>query len=138
MGTTIVVVDGLGGGAGAQMVERLRKALPGVQLVALATNAVAAQRMVEAGADRGASGENAIRVSVNLGDVVVGPLGMVIPDSMMGEVTAPMAQAIANCRGRKFFLPLHQSHFTLVGLEQSSMAELMAGMVQAVKASLEG
>ena len=102
MPATIAVIDGVGGGIGAQIVERLRKEdLSGVSIVALGTNAVATQKMVNAGADQGASGENAIRVSINLADYIIGPIGIVLPNAMMGEITPAVAEAVFNSRGKK-------------------------------------
>ncbi len=125
MKRTIVVVDGLGGGAGALLVAKLREVLgKGTELIALGTNSAATERMLKAGADRGASGENAIAVSVSLGDIVMGPIGIVLPNSMMGEVTPAVAQAVLAAPGRRILLPLQQGHFILAGTENRSLGEL--------------
>ena len=88
MSATVVVIDGVSGGIGAQIVERLRKEdLSGLSVIAPGTHAVATQRMVNAGTDSGASGENAVRVSVDLADCIIGPIGIVSPNAMMGEIT---------------------------------------------------
>ncbi len=130
MPKTIVIIDGLGGGVGAQLTARLRETLgSAVELVALGTNASATERMLKAGADRGATGENAIRVSVALGDLIVGPIGIVIPDSMMGEITAGMVSAILAARGARILIPLQQSHFTLTGVEALPLGRLIAQAV---------
>jgi hypothetical protein len=132
--STVVVVDGIGGGIGAQIVTRLRREGPaGIAIVALGTNAVATQRMIDAGADRGASGENAIRVSVGLGRFVIGPIGIVLPNSMMGEITPAMAQAILDAPGRKLLLPLAQPHVTIVGISQKNVNDLIADAIQVLK-----
>jgi NAD(P)-dependent dehydrogenase (short-subunit alcohol dehydrogenase family) len=126
MPATVVVVDGMGGGIGAQIVERLkREGPPGLTIVALGTNAQATQRMLEAGADRGASGENAIRVSVGMGDYVIGPLGIVLPNAMMGEVSPAIAEAVMASRGRKILLPLSQPHAIIVGLASANVSQLI-------------
>jgi len=124
---TIVVIDGVGGGIGAQIVQRLRKeSRREMSLIALGTNAVATQRMVEAGADRGASGENAIRVSVGEADFIVGPIGVVLPNAMMGEVTPVIAAAVLAARGKKLLLPLNQPHVTIVGMAQKNVTDLIS------------
>jgi hypothetical protein len=124
---TIVVIDGVGGGIGAQIVQRLRKeSRREMSLIALGTNAVATQRMVEAGADRGASGENAIRVSVGEADFIVGPIGVVLPNAMMGEVTPVIAAAVLAARGKKLLLPLNQPHITIVGMAQKNVTDLIS------------
>jgi hypothetical protein len=122
----IAVVDGMGGGIGAQLTQRVkRENLKGAIIIALGSNAVAAQRMVDAGADRGASGENAIRVSVALADVILGPIGIVLPNAMMGEITAAMTEAILAARAKKILLPLAQSHVAIVGLAERTIGELV-------------
>jgi len=127
MKKTVVVVDGMGGGIGAQLISKTRELVgDAADIVALGTNSCATERMLKAGADRGASGENAIRVSVPLGDVVLGPMGVVVPDSMMGEITTGIAGSVFGARGRLILVPVSQSHFTLVGVEKVPMAVLIA------------
>jgi len=104
----IAVVDGMGGGIGAQIVTQLRQELPlDVEVLALGTNAIATQKMMKAKANRGASGENAIRVSINMADFILAPIGVVIPNSMLGEITPAIAQAVAGARGHKLLLPIN-------------------------------
>jgi hypothetical protein len=139
MNKTIVIIDGLGGGVGAQLTARLREALgTGVELVALGTNSSATERMLKAGADRGATGENAIRVSVGGGDLIVGPIGIVIPDSMMGEITAAMVAAVLAAGGTRILLPLQQSHLILAGVEDVPLGELIRRAVAQVTAMVHG
>ncbi|MBU0926780.1 MAG: DUF3842 family protein [Spirochaetes bacterium] len=127
MRKTIVVVDGMGGGIGAQLVSKARELVgDAADIVALGTNSCATERMLKAGADRGASGENAIRVSVALGDVVLGPIGIIAPDSMMGEITPSVASAVLGARGRLVLVPVAQTHFILVGVERVPMAALIS------------
>jgi hypothetical protein len=122
----IVVVDGLGGGIGAQLCSKIRQAFDAkVEIVALATNAQAAERMIKAGADRGASGENAIRVSIRTGQFILGPIGIVLPDSMMGEITPKMARSIMAAEGKKILLPGSQPHFTLAGIPFSPLSKIV-------------
>jgi hypothetical protein len=137
MSMIIAVVDGMGGGIGAQLVERIKKEkLAGATLIVLGSNAVATQRMIEAGADRGASGENAIRTSIALADFIVGPIGIVLANAMMGEISPAIAEAILSARGKKLLLPLAQSHVAFVGLAQKNLGELIAEAVESlVKAS---
>jgi hypothetical protein len=135
---TVYVIDGMGGGIGAQIVQRIRKEIKTeCVLVALATNAVAAQRMVDAGASRGASGENAFRVCLPAADFVLGPLGIVLPNSMMGELTSAMAEAVFASRARKILLPLVQSHLAIVGLAERNVGDLVSEAVASLAAALE-
>jgi uncharacterized membrane protein len=135
---TIVVVDGMGGGIGVQLVGKLREATgEDVEIIALGTNAVAVERMVKAGAHRGAAGENAIRHSVVLGDVIVGPIGIIIGNSMMGEITRPMADAILAAPGERILLPLQNEHLTLAGLDGLPLAKMIERAVELTTERLE-
>ena len=133
----VVIVDGMGGGLGAQLAGALRRTFgDGMEIIALGTNASATERMLKAGADRGASGENAIKVSIGLGDYIIGPIGIVIPDSMMGEVSQAVASAVLCARGERILLPVQQSHFTIAGMEQKSAARLLEDALGVLKEKL--
>jgi NAD(P)-dependent dehydrogenase (short-subunit alcohol dehydrogenase family) len=114
----IVVVDGMGGGIGAQLVSQLAgQASAGNEVVCIGANAWATQSMVKAGAVRGATGENAVRVMAQSADIIAGPVGIVIPNALMGEITPCMAEAIASSKARKVLVPVNQGHFEIVGME---------------------
>jgi hypothetical protein len=134
---TIAVIDGMGGGIGAQIVTQLRQELPpDIEIIALGANAIATDKMMKANASRGASGENAIRVSVNLADWIVAPIGVVIPNSMMGEITPAMAEAVVGARGRKLLLPVNQPHFEIVGIEAKTLVKQISATIQIIRQSL--
>jgi hypothetical protein len=121
---TIVIIDGMGGGIGVQLITRLRElGGPDIELIALGANAVAAERMIKAGAHRGAAGENAVRVSVREGDFIMGPIGIVVPNSLMGEISPAMVEAILAAPGERILLPLQNGHFSLAGLENQPLAK---------------
>ena len=135
----IAVIDGMGGGSGTQIVTQLRQELPlENEILALGANAIATDKMMKANASRGASGENAIRVSVNLADWIVAPIGVVIPNSMLGEITPAMAEAVTGARGRKLFLPINQPHFEIVGFEVKPLARQISTAVEAIRQALPG
>ncbi|MDR1903111.1 MAG: DUF3842 family protein [Treponema sp.] len=122
----IVIIDGMGGGIGVQLIAKLREFIDKEsEIIALGTNATATERMVRAGADRGATGENAVRVSASLGDFILGPIGIVITDSMMGEITAGISNAVLSAPGERILLPLQNDHFFLAGLEQLPLARMI-------------
>jgi len=130
----IAVIDGMGGGIGAQIVSQLRQELPlEVEILALGTSAIATDKMMRAKASRGASGENAIRVSANLADVILGPIGIVVPNSMLGEVTPLVAQAVADAHGLKLLLPISQPHLEIVGVEARPLTKQIAAAIQIIK-----
>jgi hypothetical protein len=135
----IAVIDGMGGGIGAQIVTQLRQELSlEVEIIALGANAIATDKMMKANATRGASGENAIRVSVNLADFIVAPIGVVIPNSMMGEITPVIAEAVAGARGRKLFLPVNQPHFEIMGIEVKPLTRQISTAVDIIRQALPG
>jgi len=102
----IAVVDGQGGGIGKAIVEKLRKELPGdVEIIALGTNSAATVLMLKAGANEGATGENAIVYNADKVDVIMGVIGIIAANSMMGELTPLMARAIAESPAKKVLIP---------------------------------
>ena len=110
------VIDGQGGGIGATIIKRLREKFgDATEIVALGTNAIATSQMLKAKANRGASGENAIVRTVRQVDLIIGPVGIVIANSMMGEVTPKMAEAVAASDAKKLLLPLIQENVEIVG-----------------------
>jgi len=133
----IAVIDGLGGGIGAQIVTQLRQALPlEVEILALGTNAIATQQMMKARANRGASGENAIRVSIGLADFILAPIGVIVPNSLMGEVTPGIATAVADAPGRKLMLPINQPHFEIIGIEWKALTKQIEAAIEVIRSAL--
>lgn len=130
----IAVIDGLGGGLGAQIIDRIKDELQqSDELIALGTNSGATSRMLNQGASRGATGENAIRVTVKNIDIILGPIGIIIPNSMSGEITSVIAEAIADSPAKKFLVGIKQPHVEVVGLKNSSLNELIEELIDRVK-----
>ena len=130
----ITVIDGMGGGIGAQIVTQLRQALPlDIEILALGTNAIATQKMMQARASRGASGENAIQVSINLADFILAPIGVLVPNSMMGEITPAIATAVAGARGRKLLIPINQPHFEIIGIEWKALTKQIEAAIEVIR-----
>jgi hypothetical protein len=122
----VAVIDGMGGGIGVQIVTRLRQVVAAPhQLMALGANATATAGMVRAGADVGATGENAIAVMAPQVDIIVGPIGIIIPNSLMGEITPAVATTIASSRAAKILVPVQQPHVELVGLEARALSAVL-------------
>ncbi len=131
---TILVIDGQGGGIGATIIKALRETfLDGVNIWALGTNSTATQRMMKAGANRGATGENAFVHTVGKVDVILGPVSIVLCNSMMGEVTTRMAEAVVGSKAVKFLLPLTQENVTIVGASKEPLPHLVEQMIREVK-----
>jgi hypothetical protein len=130
---TIVVIDGLGGGLGVQLITKLKEECSNAEIIALGTNSIATERMIGAGAKGGATGENAIKISVRNADIILGPIGIVIPNSLMGEITTPMVEAILAADAKRIILPLLQNHFILAGYENKPLNKIIEIAVETAK-----
>ena len=127
----ICVIDGQGGGMGSTIIRKLRETLgDSVELVALGTNAIATAQMLKARANRGASGENAIVHTVAKADVILGPLGIVLANAMMGEVTPKVAEAVADSSALKLLLPLSQENVQVVGVAPNPLPHLVEALIE--------
>ncbi len=134
MTKTIYVIDGQGGGIGATLIKYLRGAYgDSIELIALGTNAVATAQMIKAGANRGASGENAICRSVKLAECIVGPIAITWANAMMGEVTAKMAAAVTSSGALKVLLPLFREQIEIVGIVREPLPHLVQAVIEHTK-----
>lgn len=130
----VAVVDGQGGGIGKHLTERIRKELgPEVEVLALGTNAVATSLMLRAGANEGATGENAIVNNVSKVDVIVGTLGIVLAHAMLGELTPAMAAAVAQSRAKKLLLPLNRAGVEIIGVTPEPLPHQIETLVSRLK-----
>jgi hypothetical protein len=127
----ICVIDGMGGGIGSALIKKIITAFQQrVDVIALGTNAIATAQMMKAGANRGASGENAIVVTVPGVDVIIGSISIVLANSMMGEMTPGMAAAVANSPAPKVLLPLSQEAVEIVGVSKEPLPHLVDILVE--------
>lgn len=126
----ICVIDGQGGGIGAVVINKLKERFEEKVLIfALGTNAIATAQMLKAKANQGASGTNAIVQTVAKADVIIGPVGIVMPHSMMGELTDEMAQAICRAPAKKILLPLTRENIDIVGISNLPLPQLIDEMM---------
>lgn len=131
---TVAVIDGQGGGIGAAIIKGLREALEeDVEILGLGTNAMATGALLKAGANRGASGENAIVQTVKTADIVTGTVGIVIAHSMMGELTPKMAEAISSSPALKCLLPLKVPEVEIVGVLKEPLPHLIEQLVKRIE-----
>lgn len=119
----LVVIDGQGGRIGKSVVEQLKSTYPDLPLTAIGTNSIATLAMLKAGADQGATGENPVLVACRDADLIVGPMGIIVADSLLGEITPAMAVAIGSSHARKILIPVSQHcHHTVVGCADLSLS----------------
>ncbi len=122
----IAVIDGQGGGIGKAVVARLRTEFGDtVEILALGTNAVATGNMLKNGADAGATGENAVRVNAGKVNLIIGPMAILMADSMLGEITSVMAAAVSESPARKIIVPLNLCNVHIIGIQTLKIAEAM-------------
>jgi hypothetical protein len=127
----ICVIDGQGGGIGSAVIKILKQSFEErIDIIALGTNAVATANMLKARANRGASGENAMVQSVKHADIIIGPISIIMAQSMLGELTPKMATAIASCRAKKILIPLSQENVEVVGVSQIPLPRLIETMIK--------
>lgn len=129
---TVAVIDGQGGGIGKAIVEKVKKAFPDLRVIALGTNAMATGQMLKAGADDGATGENAIIHNMQHVDVVMGVIGILNANAMMGELTPAMATAIGGSHTQKILLPTNRCHIQVVSVEELPLGTHIDNAVKAL------
>lgn len=129
---SILVIDGQGGGVGRALIERLRARLPETEILAVGANAIATGTMLKAGATAAATGENAVRVCARSADVITGPIGIILADAMMGEITADMAAAVATARAHRVLVPVQRCATTIAGASGQSLQQLLDDAVEQV------
>ena len=128
----ILVIDGQGGGLGRQLVAALSAQCPQAQLTAVGTNSLATSAMRKAGAVRTATGENAVVVNCRHADVIVGPIGIVIADALLGEITPAMAAAVCQSGAKRVLIPVNHCDNYIVGVPEQPIGDLVTAAVQKV------
>ena len=126
----ILVIDAQGGGIGKQLVAAIKKNVENAYITAIGTNYLATSAMLKAGANQAATGENAIIVNSRKADVIVGPIGIVIADSLLGEITPAMAVAIGQSDAKRILIPLNHCNNVVVGVLDLNIGRLIQGVVE--------
>ena len=133
----VLVIDAQGGGLGKQLISRIKKELPDVFITAVGTNSIATQAMMKAGADEQATGENSVVVSCRKAEIIVGPIGIVIADSMIGEVTPAMAVAVAQSPAKRILIPFCNCDNFIAGVNEFNTGQLIRSAVEQLKKEVE-
>lgn len=130
----IAVVDGQGGGIGSLIVKRLRDEFgDAIEIFALGTNAAATSAMMKSRSNKGATGENAIVWNANRANMIIGPLSIVLPNAMFGELTPKMAEAIASSNAKKILLPLNQEGIDVIGVAKEPLPHMIEKIIETIR-----
>ena len=126
----VVIIDGQGGGVGKALVAAVRQAVPEAEVIAVGTNSAATAGMRKAGAQRAATGENAVVVCCRKADVILGPIGIVIADSLLGEITPAMALAVGQSSAKRILIPVNHCDNIVAGVSDLAMGALVDSAVR--------
>ena len=127
----IVVIDGQGGKIGKALIEQIRSYGKDCEIIAIGTNSLATSAMLKAGADMGATGENPVLINVRSADVIVGPIGLIAADSMLGEITPRMAEAVGQSAARKILVPVNRC-FEVAGVQEMGLSDYVEQAVELI------
>ena len=134
----VVVIDGQGGQLGAQLVKEIFASFPNIDLTAIGTNAVATASMLKAGVKKAATGENPVVVACRNADVIIGPVGIVIADSLLGEVTEKMALAISRANAVRILIPMNRCDNLIAGVSNLNVSALISDVVFKLRTVIDG
>lgn len=133
----VLIIDGQGGGIGRALIEQIRLCLPDLEILALGTNSAATASMLRAGATNGATGESAILYNCMHCDIIMGPLGILLAHSMLGEISPQIAQAVSQSPAKKVLLPISKCHAYVSGVADASIGEHIQDAVRILKRLLD-
>ena len=128
----VLIIDGQGGGLGRQLVVAVKERFPEIEVLAVGANSTATGAMLRAGADQAATGENAVLVASRRADVIMGPIGIVIADAMLGEITPQMALAVGQSPAKRILIPVNFCDNIIVGVTETSMTKNVENAVDAL------
>ena len=133
----ILVIDGQGGQLGGQLIKSLKGNFQSIKIMAVGTNATATATMLKAGADQAATGENPVIVACRKADIIIGPIGIVIADSLFGEITPQMAIAVGKADATRILLPVNKCTNLVAGIPALSTAAILEDVILKVREILE-
>ncbi|RGY95639.1 DUF3842 family protein [Clostridium sp. AM58-1XD] len=128
----IIVIDGQGGKMGKAVIEQLKKQRPELEIIAVGTNSIATSAMIKAGADAAATGENPVLVNSREADIIIGPIGIVMANSLLGEITPAMAVAIGSSPAYKILIPVNRCRHFIVGCTEQPLSFYIKEVIEKV------
>ncbi len=133
----ILVIDGQGGKIGKLIVEQIKQKYESIRILAIGTNSLATAAMLKSGADEGATGENPVIWNSKDADIIIGPIGIIIANSLHGEISPSMAVAVSECKARKILIPVNRCNNFVVGVSDLPLSEYINLAVQEVRRLIE-
>lgn len=133
----IVIIDGQGGRMGRSVIEQLHKRHPQLETYAIGTNSIATAAMMKAGASYGATGENPAIINSQDADLIIGPIGIVIANSLLGEITPAMASAIGSSKAHKILIPVNRCSHFVVGCKDATLTEYITMVCEQVEKEMK-
>lgn len=128
----IVIVDGQGGSIGSALVSRLLTKYPYADIIAIGTNSIATKTMKKAGAEQVATGENPVKVACRTADIIMGPIGIIAADSLLGEITPGISEAITESSAQKILIPIEKCHIMVAGITKKTISEYIDMAVEKI------
>ncbi len=132
----ITIIDGQGGRIGKTIIEQLKATHKELELYAIGTNSIATSAMLKAGADYGATGENAVLVNAADADIIIGPIGIVFANALLGEITPAIATAVGSSKAYKILIPVNRCNHFVAGCSETSMSEYIRMAVEKIDSIL--
>ena len=132
----ILVIDGHGGQLGAQIIKSIKNEFPDIEIIAVGTNSAASLSMLKAGADNAATGENPVIVACRSADIIIGPVGIVIADSLYGEITPAMSAAVGQADATRILIPMNKCENIVAGVRDLSTSALIDDVIDKLKSIL--
>ncbi len=132
----ITIIDGQGGRIGKSVIEQIKKKHPELELYAVGTNSIATSAMLKAGADYGATGNNALIVNAADSDLIVGPIGIVFANALLGEITPAVSTAIGASKAFKILIPVNRCNHFVSGCKEASMGDYIRIAIEKIESML--
>lgn len=129
----ILIIDAQGGGIGRQLISHIKRELPDLYITAVGTNSMATTAMLKAGANQGATGENSVAVACRRADIIIGPIGIIVADSMIGEITPSIANAITQADAERILVPFSNCNTYIAGMSDIHMRKLINAAIDELR-----
>lgn len=133
----LLVIDGQGGKIGKLLIERIKTEITDAEIIAVGTNSIATSNMIKGGAENAATGENPVIAASRYVDIIVGPIGIVVADALLGEITPAIALAVGQSRAKKILIPINRCDNLIVGTKELTVGEMVEQAILLIRENLK-